>query len=190
MQKRTLTFIFSFSLLLPFCADGQKIFFSFDGETGEKPSQFRKERRWSIGGDDTAGTVQIIKALDHANGGKALKITRKSGLATFDRLRVQTKDLEFKAGTTYLVSGWFKGDREGLAQIQLTSPWEKKRKQWFKPINFRVDKEWKRYSFEFKVPEATPDSTLSLGKLYLLFGLFQNSLNEFYAKDLIWEKGK
>ena len=176
MQKRTLTFIFSFSLLLPFCADGQKIFFSFDGETGEKPSQFRKERRWSIGGDDTAGTVQIIKALDHANGGKALKITRKS--ATCDVPIVcafKQKIWKFKAGTTYLVSGWFKGRSEGLAQIQLTSPWEKKRKQWFKPINFRVDKEWKRYSFEFKVPEATPDSTLSLGKLYLLFGLFQNS---------------
>lgn len=78
----------------------------------------------------------------------------------------------------------------GLAQIQLTSPWEKNRKQWFKPVSFRVDKEWKRYSFEFSVPEATPDSTLSLGKLYLVFGLFQNSLNELYAKDIIWESGK
>ena len=177
-------------LLLTLTADAQKILFSFDKETGTEPSEFLREGRWIDGGGDAAGTMEIVKAADHAYGGKALKITRKSGLSNFSRLRVQTRNLNFKPGITCRVSGWFKGDREGLAQIQLTSPWEKKRKQWFKPINFRVDKEWKRYSFEFKVPEATPDSTLSLGKLYLLFGLFQNSLNELYAKDLIWEKGK
>lgn len=187
MQKQTLTFFLSFTLLIPFCANGQKIFFSFDKETGEKPSQFTKEQRWRLGGDDSAGTVTIVKAHDHANGGKALKITKKSGLANFNRLRVQTQNLKFKSGIIYRVSGWFKSDREGLAQLQLTSPWEKKRKQWFKPVNFRVDNNWKYYSFEFHVPEATPDSTLSEGKLYLLFGLFQNSLNELYAKDILWE---
>lgn len=177
-------------LALTLCAENRKIIFSFDGETGTKPSQFVKERRWLIGGDDDAGTIEIVKAHDRANGGKALKLTKRNGLAKFDRLRVNTRNLDFKAGTTCHISGWFKADREGLAQIQLTSPWEKNRKQWFKPVSFRVDKEWKRYSFEFSVPEATPDSTLSLGKLYLVFGLFQNSLNELYAKDIIWESGK
>ncbi len=189
MKKQILAAVLS-TLTLALWADEQKIIFSFDGETGNKPSQFVKERRWEIGGDDAAGTIEIVRANDHANGGKALKLTKKNGLSQFDRLRVNTRNLDFKAGCSYRISGWFKADREGLAQIQLTSPWEKNRKQWFKPINFRVNKEWKRYSFEFKVPEATPDSTLSLGKLYLLFGFFQNSLNELYAKDIVWEKGK
>ena len=189
MKSSMLTVLFAV-LILSAGADEERILFSFDGETGPKPSQFVKERRWRIGGDDDAGTIEIVKAEDHANGGKALKLTKKNGLATFDRLRVNTRNLNFKAGTTYRISGWFKADREGLAQIQLTSPWAKDRKQWFKPIRFRVDQEWKRSSFEFKVPEATPDSTLSDGKLYLIFGFFQNSLNELYAKDIVWERKK
>ena len=42
-------------LALTLCAENRKIIFSFDGETGTKPSQFVKERRWLIGGDDDAG---------------------------------------------------------------------------------------------------------------------------------------
>ena len=186
MKKTILTGLIT-TLLLTLSADEQKIIFSFDRETGRTPSGFVREGRWRRGGGDAAGLLEIVKAHNHANGGQALKITKKSGLSNFNRLRVQTKNLDFKANATYQISGWFKGDREGLAQIQLTSPWEKNKKHWYKSKDFRVEKEWKRFSFQFIVPEASADSTLSSGKLYLTFGLFQNSLNELYAKDIIWE---
>lgn len=190
MKKTIWMGIFFGGLLLTLPANAQKILFSFDKETGTEPTEFLREGRWVNGGGDAAGTMEIVKAHDHANGGKALKITRKNGLANFSRLRVQTKNLNFKPGITCRVSGWFKGDREGLAQIQLTSPWAKNKKQWYKPIDFRVGKEWRRYSFEFIVPEASANSTLTSGKLYLTFGLFQNSLKELYAKDILWEVKK
>ena len=79
MKKQILAAVLS-TLTLALWADEQKIIFSFDGETGNKPSQFVKERRWKIGGDDAAGTIEIVRANDHANGGKALKLTKKNGL--------------------------------------------------------------------------------------------------------------
>ena len=66
--------------------------------------------------------------------------------------------------------------------------WKKDKKQWFRTIAFQVTPEWKLYTFEFTVPAATPDSTVSDRKFTLIFGLFQNSLKDLYVKNVVWEE--
>lgn len=166
----------------------KKIVFSFDDEPGPEPVNFKKEHRWVKGGNTTAGTVELVDSMDHVNGGKAVKLTNSGKLKGFDRLRLECVPVPFEAGREYKVSGWFKADRSGLAQIQLTSPWKQGKKQWFNKKNFRVGKEWIRHTCSFTVPKAPANSTLQDGKLYLLFGMFIKSVNELYVKDIIWEQ--
>ena len=168
--------------------DLSKIVFSLDNDPGPEPIEFKKERRWIKGGNDSAGTVVLVKTMDHAKAGKAMKISRTGKLQGFDRLRIESVLVPVNPGGKYKMSGWFKSDDRGVAQVQVTSPWKHGMKQWYKKQNFRVGNQWVKQSFEFSIPEAKPDSSLKDGMIYLSVGLFVKSLNNLYVKDIIWEK--
>ena len=150
---------------------------------------YSREFRWVQEGGDF-GTVETVPASDHALGGNAVKISHSANLSKWDKFRITPKQQFYtcEPGRKYKVSAWFKGDAVGMAQMQMMSNWKKDKKQWFRTIAFQVTPEWKLYTFEFTVPAATPDSTVSDRKFTLFFGLFQNSLKDLYVKNVVWEE--
>lgn len=159
---------------------------SFDDDS----SFYSMEFRWVKEGGEAVGKVENVAASDHALGGNAVKISHSADLKEWDKFRITPKRQFYtcEPGRKYKVTAWFKGDATGMAQMQMMSEWQKDRKQWFKTISFQVTPEWKLYAFEFTVPAAAPDSTVSNKRFSLIFGLFQNSLKELYVKNVVWEE--
>lgn len=62
MQQQTLTLLALFVLLSILCADNGKLIFSFDGENGERPSQFTKNNAGSLEAM-MVGTVGLLKPM-------------------------------------------------------------------------------------------------------------------------------
>ena len=137
-------------------------------------------------GGDKLGTLTVVSAADHIDGGKAMRLKWDSENPP-ERINAVSVPVPVIPGKVYRVGGWFKADHDGKAQIIVDGGWQKGLEHWVKFNNFTVSPEWQHRSFEIEVPTAEKIIQLKSGVLTLSIGLFCGGSHELDVKGISWE---
>lgn len=168
--------------------DGEKhaVKLDFDNDPGPFPVAFSRHVRWMRNGGDELGTLTVVSAADHIDGGKAMRLKWDSENPP-ERINAVSMPVPVIPGKVYRVGGWFKADHDGKAQIIVDGGWQKGLEHWVKFNNFTVSPEWQHRSFEIEVPTAEKIVQLQSGVLTLSIGLFCGGSRELDVKGITWE---
>ncbi len=157
----------------------------FNRDPGPLPTSFYRHVRWERDGSDKLGTLTVVPADDHVDGGKAMRLKL---LAQNPPKRINAVSLPVPVipGRRYRVGGWFKADRDGKAQVIVDGGWEKGLEHWVSFNNFTVSPSWQHRSFEIEVPKEEKIAQLKSGVLTLSIGMFCENCSELDVKEITW----
>ncbi len=151
--------------------DLKKLRIDFKKDGGPMPSFFRKHF-WK----NTEGSLQVVPAEDHIEGGKAMRITAqaKSGKK---QLSVYSLHLPLEPEKRYRLSLWAKADTQTPFSFYIDGYVSGQKKHWYKGTQTKLTPRWEKQIMEFSGPALAEHPQMNKRTAYLIFS-FPASENE------------
>ena len=143
--------------------DRKRIRVDFASDNGPMPAFFRKHF-WK----NAEGSLQVVPAEDHIEGGKAMRITARAKTGK-TQLSVYSLHLPLEPGKRYRLSLWAKADPQTPFSFYIDGYVSGQKKHWYKGTRTKLTARWEKQSMEFSGPAVAEYPQMAKQTAYLVF---------------------
>ena len=161
-------------------SDLKRIPVDFEKDGGPMPAFFRKHD-WN----GVTGSLEVVEAEDHISGGKAMKVSLRSGEKR--NAAVYSLVLPLEPEKKYSLSFWAKARTQTSLRFGIDG-YIRGYRHWYRQRTVSVEAGWRKYALEFSGPSLAEFPGMAKRTAYLNFGLSAQEENTVLIKDIVLEQ--